>query len=61
MASFRIEWKRSARKELRKLHRSEIVRVLAAVGGLAEEPRPGGCRKLLGPTRAIGSESAAFA
>lgn len=48
MASYQIEWKQTARKELRKLQRSEITRVLSAVTDLAEEPRPSGCRKLAG-------------
>jgi mRNA interferase RelE/StbE len=48
MASYRIEWKQSARKELRRLQKFEIARILRAVEGLADEPRPGGCRKLAG-------------
>jgi mRNA interferase RelE/StbE len=51
MASYRIEWKDSARKELRKLRREVIARVLVAVEGLSEEPRPSGCRKLQGANR----------
>lgn len=48
MASYRIEWKQSARKELRRLHKQDIARVLATVVNLADEPRPAGCRKLAG-------------
>jgi mRNA interferase RelE/StbE len=51
MASYRIEWKESARKELRKLTRGTIARVLTAVDGLAEDPRSPGCRKLVGTER----------
>ena len=48
MASYQIEWKESARKELRKLQRQVIRRLIAAVEGLGREPRPMGCRKLVG-------------
>jgi len=46
--SYRIEWARSAERELRALPHREAVRVGKAVGLLAEEPRPGGCKKLKG-------------
>jgi len=48
MASYRIEWKASASKELKRLDRSVIVRIVEAIGRLAEEPLPHGCRKLKG-------------
>ena len=48
MASYRIEWKQSARKELRRLQKQDIARVLTTVEKLADEPRPAGCRKLAG-------------
>jgi len=48
MASFEIEWKRSATKELRKLPNDMIPRIIAAVEGLAVEPNPVGTRKLEG-------------
>lgn len=48
MASYKIEWKQSAKKELRKLPESARRRILAAVAGLGEDPRPPGCRKLVG-------------
>lgn len=46
MDSYRIEWKKSALKELQKLHKSVIPRILDAVEQLAEEPHPAGSRKL---------------
>lgn len=46
--SYRIRWKQSATKELRKLPRALIPRVLEAVEGLATDPRPHGTRKLAG-------------
>lgn len=48
MACYRIEWKASARKELRGLERAILGRVLTAVEALATDPRPDGCRKLAG-------------
>lgn len=51
MASYRIEWKRSALKDLRKLPKETIVRIVAAVEDLAHDPHPPGSRKLVGSER----------
>lgn len=48
MVSYRVEWKRSAAKELKKLPPSVILRILDSVRGLAEDPYPHGARKLAG-------------
>ena len=48
MASFEIEWKRSASRELRKLPRDVMPRIISAVDGLASDPYPTGSRKLEG-------------
>jgi len=48
MASYSIEWKRSAAQELKKLPREVVGRVLKAVEQLATEPYPSGVRKLVG-------------
>lgn len=48
MASYTVEWKNSARRELRRRDRSVIPHIVEAVGQLAEEPLPAGCRKLTG-------------
>jgi mRNA interferase RelE/StbE len=48
MGSFRIEWKQSARRELRRLDRAVIARVHEAVGSLSPNPFPHGVRKLQG-------------
>jgi mRNA interferase RelE/StbE len=48
MASYRIEWKRSAVKELRVLPGDAVKRILQAVEQLAENPYPVGVRKLVG-------------
>ncbi|HUX40354.1 MAG TPA: type II toxin-antitoxin system RelE/ParE family toxin [Rectinemataceae bacterium] len=46
MASYSIEWKASAAKELRKLPKPVIARILAAVETLVVNPRSDGVRKL---------------
>lgn len=46
--SYHIEWLRSAVRELNALPAQHAVRVGEAVGRLAEEPRPAGCKKLKG-------------
>ena len=48
MASFRLEWRASAAKELRKIDRQVIPRIMAAVEQLACEPYPPGAKKLQG-------------
>lgn len=46
--TYAIEILRSAQKQLARLDRQDQDRVLAAIRGLAEEPRPPGCKKLSG-------------
>ena len=48
MAFFRLEWRASAAKELRKIDRQTIPRIVAAVEQLANEPFPVGAKKLQG-------------
>lgn len=48
MASFRLEWRASAAKELRKIDRKAVPRILAAAEQLAYEPHPVGSKKLQG-------------
>ena len=38
MGCYRIDWKQTARKELRRLDKLDMARVLAAVEGLADQP-----------------------
>ena len=40
--AFRIEWKKSTRKDLRKLPASTVERIVGTVEGLAENPFPHG-------------------
>lgn len=48
MASYSIKWKQSAQRELRKLGKETILRILEKVQSLAENPYPRGTRKLKG-------------
>ena len=48
MAIYKIEWKRSALKELEKLPRPMISKVVSAVDNLSSNPFPPGVRKLVG-------------
>ncbi|MBL1242837.1 MAG: type II toxin-antitoxin system RelE/ParE family toxin [Sulfurimonas sp.] len=48
MALYSIEWKISAQKELRKIDKKEIPKVLEAVEKLAFNPHPTNHKKLLG-------------
>jgi mRNA interferase RelE/StbE len=48
MASYQIEWKSSARKELKKLPPEVIRKIIDAVESLADNPQPPNCRKLVG-------------
>jgi len=49
---FRIEWKKSTRKDLRKLPASTGQRIVEAVEDLAENPFPHGVEKLSGSQHA---------
>ncbi len=46
MALFELEFANSVRKDLRKVDRSEVSRILEEIEKLAEDPRPNGCKKL---------------
>lgn len=48
MATYRVEWKPSAAKEIRKLPKAVILRVLVAIETLASDPNPPGVIKLRG-------------
>jgi mRNA interferase RelE/StbE len=45
---YRLEATRAASKELRRLARGLLPRIVDAIDGLAENPRPAGCKKLRG-------------
>lgn len=46
--SYRIEWAKSAVRELKALPPDIAVRIGGSVGHLAEQPRPPACKKLTG-------------
>jgi mRNA interferase RelE/StbE len=48
MDSYQIEWRRSTKKDLRKIPSKEILRVIAVVESLAINPFPPGSTKLSG-------------
>ncbi len=48
MANYSIEIKKSAAKEIEKLPKTMMLRVLKKIKGLSSEPRPVGCKKLSG-------------
>ena len=51
MACYQIDWRSSARRELRDLPPRVIARIVDVVAGLRDDPRPTGCRKLRGSER----------
>lgn len=48
MAVYKIEWKTSAERDIGKIDRRMIIRIISAVDTLNTEPFPEGCRKLEG-------------
>lgn len=46
MALFELEFANSVRKDLRKIDRNEVSRILEEIEKLADDPRPNGCKKL---------------
>ena len=48
MSRYEVRVKRSALKALARLPKADVKRVRAAIYGLADEPRPRGCKKLEG-------------
>ena len=48
MKPFSIKWKSSAKKELKKIVRTEISKILSDIEKLATEPYPTNHKKLLG-------------
>ncbi len=46
MAKYEIVFKRSVSKDLRKIEKRDIKRILVAIDQLADDPRGAGCTKL---------------
>ena len=51
MASFSLEWRASTKKDLRRVPREQVARIVADVAKLADEPLPHGSQKLTGSER----------
>jgi mRNA interferase RelE/StbE len=47
-ASYSLRIKRSAEKELWRLPKADLRRIVEGMQGLGREPRPAGCEKLFG-------------
>ncbi|MGO4186395.1 type II toxin-antitoxin system RelE family toxin [Pseudarthrobacter sp. TAF60_1] len=52
MTDYTVEFTAGAAKELRKLEITTRRRILVSIAGLAIEPRPAGCKKLVGEQNA---------
>ncbi|MES9856579.1 MAG: type II toxin-antitoxin system RelE/ParE family toxin [Sedimenticola sp.] len=48
MVSYSIEWKSSAKKELRRLSKKAINNIISAVEKLPNDPHPVGSKKIIG-------------
>jgi mRNA interferase RelE/StbE len=48
MSLYKVEWKKSAKRELKKLDKQAIPRILQAVENLAENPYSSDSKKLVG-------------
>jgi mRNA interferase RelE/StbE len=48
MAEYAITFARSARRELEALEAKVVARIFQRIEALGEEPRPSGCKKLVG-------------
>jgi mRNA interferase RelE/StbE len=51
MASYRLEWRRSTRKDLRRIPPPDVAKIIGAAEALAQDPFPPGCVKLSGSER----------
>ena len=51
MASYRLEWRRSTRKDLRRIAPADVAKIIKAAEALLQDPFPPGCTKLSGSQR----------
>ncbi|PWW82500.1 type II toxin-antitoxin system mRNA interferase toxin, RelE/StbE family [Prosthecochloris marina] len=51
MGVYQIEWKSSALKELKRIDKAVVPRIVDTVQSLASNPRPSGVRKIKGASR----------
>ena len=48
MGSYLVNWRRSTKKDLRRIAPADVTRIVAVVSTLSDEPRPVGCKKMSG-------------
>jgi mRNA interferase RelE/StbE len=48
MASYKLVFKRSVKKDLRKIDKAHLEAILTRIDALTDNPRPPGCKKLKG-------------
>ena len=48
MATYNIQWKASAKKELKKLNKPDVPKIISAVEALSHRPFPSNSKKYLG-------------
>lgn len=48
MECYNIEWRPSTKKDLKKISKAEVQRIISTVEGLSNQPRPPGSTKLSG-------------
>ena len=46
MAKYKIEFKKSAVKELNSIHKRDLIKIISKINELADDPRPNGSIKL---------------
>ena len=51
MGSYKVRWKRSAEKDLRRIDEQEVARIIGATESLEDDPFPTQYRKLRGSKR----------
>ena len=51
MAKYKLLFKASVAKDLRKIPNQDVARILVSLEGLQDDPRPRGCEKLSGQER----------
>ncbi len=51
MAEYRVLFRRSVSKDLRKIPKRDVRRIMDRIAGLASDPRPPGSEKLSGQER----------
>ena len=51
MAEYEILFKESAYKDLKKIPKADLMKILSGIKKLSDDPRPAGCEKLTGQER----------